>query len=192
MRRASTRHRTQAQQRSKAAEAVAEERGGRLRRGGRPIMLNQVLSGRTRLSAIVAGAAVMALVVVDFVALGGERVAGAMVSVGSRQPGIFEVSRVGEEHLVEISTRRRMGQESKGRALEIRLEGPSGVVLFEESEILSRERRFFQFVAEEPGDHRLFLEKSMALLDSGGGNASVTVYVNDHRILRRFYSLMPF
>jgi hypothetical protein len=85
-----------------------------------------------------------------------------------------------------------MQQSAKGRALRIRLEGPDGVVLHEDSEIVSRQQRFFEFVPNKPGPHRLFLEQSMALLGSGGGNASVTVTVNDHRILRRFYPLLRF
>jgi hypothetical protein len=152
----------------------------------------QIFTKHWRLAGLVTGAALMALTLVDFVVLGGEVVAGAMVSVGSGQPGVFEISRVGEEHLVQISTRRRMHQDSKGRALVIRLEGPDRVVFHEDSEIVSREQRFFEFVPEKAGTHRLFLEESMTLLSAGGGNASVTLYVNDRRVLRHLYPLMRF
>jgi hypothetical protein len=141
---------------------------------------------------IVAGAAVMALVMADFVVLGGERVGGSMVPVGAGRSGVLEISRVGEAHMVEISTRPRMQQRSKGRALSIRLEGPDGSVLYEDSEFVSRQQRYFEFVPDTAGPHRLFLEESMSLLGSGGGNASVTLRVNDRRILRRVYPLMRF
>ena len=155
-------------------------------------MRSRIFTGGARVGGIVAGAALMGLVMVDFVVLGGERVGGSMVPVGSGRSGVLEISRVGEEHLVEISTRRRMQQRSKGRALSIRLEGPDGAVLYEDSEIVSRQQRYFEFVPDTPGPHRLFLEESMSLLGSGGGNASVTLRVNDHRILRRVYPLMHF
>jgi hypothetical protein len=153
-------------------------------------MLNQLFTGRTRLVGIVGGAAVMALFLADFVILAGDRVAGAMVPVGPDRYGALEISRVGEEHMVEISTRANMTQNSKGRALRIRLAGPDGAVLYEDSEVVSKEQRFFEFVPEEPGTHRLFLEESMLLLGAGGGNASVTVYVNDRRLLKRLYPLL--
>jgi hypothetical protein len=151
-----------------------------------------MFTGGARVGGIVAGAAVMALVMVDFVVLGGDRVGGAMVPVGAGRSGVLDVSRVGEEHLVQISTRRRTGQSSKGRALSIRLEGPDGAVLYEDSEIVSRQERYFEFVPDTPGTHRLFLEESMTLLGAGRGNASVTLWVDDHRILRRIYPRMHF
>jgi hypothetical protein len=133
-------------------------------------MVSQIFTGGTRLAGIVAGAAVTALALIHFVVLGGEMVDGATVPVGSGRPGVFEISRVGEEHLVQISIRPRMHPNSKGRALGIRLEDPDGPVLYEDSEIVLREQRFFEFVPEKAGTRRLFLAE--ACLSRGAAGAT--------------------
>ena len=55
----------------------------------------------------------IALALVDFVVLRGEHVYGATVRLSSGDPALIEISRVGEGHLVEISTRHRRGGRSR-------------------------------------------------------------------------------
>ncbi len=124
------------------------------------------------------------LVGMDMVVLKGEHVDSDRLSLSREQPAEIEIARVGETHLVEISSRRyRSGGKSKGRALEYRLEDPDGIVVYENSEIASRKRRFFDFVPLEEGTYKLYAETNMEL--GGRGSADVRVYVNDRRILAR-------
>ena len=68
-----------------------------------------------------------------------------------------------------------------------RLEDREGRILAEESELVSRKRRFVSFEPESSGEYRLFIEDP-GLFGEGYGSAQVSVYVNDHRILGRFLS----
>lgn len=134
------------------------------------------------------GAAVALLALVDLVVLQGERVATATVRLSARDPATIEISRVGEEHLVEISTRRRVQGESEGRAIRYRVESPSGAVVYEDSEFVTRKKRFFEFVPGEAGVYRFFIEENMNLLGSTTDTARIAVYVNDRRILARLFT----
>jgi hypothetical protein len=134
---------------------------------------------------IAIGLAVAALAFADFVALKGDVIDTTTVNYRSSDPGVIEITRVGEEHLFEISTRRRVQGESKGTAIKYRLEGPDGMVWYENAEIVSKKRRFFEFVPVEAGIYSLYVEENMTLLGSGRGNAYVKVYLNDRRILSR-------
>ncbi len=121
----------------------------------------------------------------DFVALRGEQVGGATVRLSSDDPALIEIDRVGEEHLVEISTRRNRGGETKGRSVNYRLEDPKGRSIVEESELVNRKSRFPRFEPDLSGEYRLFVEDP-GLFGGGHGSARVSVYVNDRRILGRF------
>lgn len=140
--------------------------------------------------ALVAAAAALALV--DLVVLRGDRVASDSVSLASGPPAVLEIEHVGEPHLVEISTRlRRMG-ETKGRAIDYRLEAPDGRVIADESEIASRKRRFIRFVPEVAGGYELHVEDE-GLFGGTRGRADVAVYLNDRRVLGpRLFSALPF
>jgi hypothetical protein len=151
------------------------------------------MTGSTRNSkmkgwTIALGVAVALLALVDFVALQGEQVASATVRLSASSPATVDISRVGQEHLVEISTRRRAQGESKGRAIRCRLEAPSGVTVYESSEIVARKKRFFEFVPGEAGTYRFFIEENMNLLGSTTDSARIAVYVNDRRVLARLFN----
>ena len=77
----------------------------------------------------------VALFLVDFVLLRGEHVAHAEVYFDRSEPARIAVDRVGERHLVEISTRKRIRGETRGRRVAYRLEDPSGQVLERGSEM---------------------------------------------------------
>lgn len=135
---------------------------------------------------IAIGLAVAALAFADFVALKGDVVDTTTVQLRSNEPGLIEITRLGEEHLFEISTRRTVHGESKGAAIKYRLEGPDGMVWYENAEIVSRKRHFFELVPVEAGVYSLFIDENMTLLGPGRGSAYVKVYVNDRRILSRW------
>ena len=148
-------------------------------------MFDTTRDGKAKGWTIALGLAVALLAFVDLIALRGERVASATARLSASDPATIEISRVGEEHLVEISTRRRVHGESKGRAIRYRVESPSGVVAYESSEIAARKNRCFEFVPEEAGAYRFFIEQNMTLLGSTTDTARIAVYVNDRRILGR-------
>ena len=139
------------------------------------------------LSFIAVGIAI-ALAFLDFVVLRGERVDGTSVRLSPDDPALIEINRVGEEHLVEISTRRRRGGETKGRSVNYRLEDPEGRVIAKGSELVTRKRRYLRFEPDVSGEYRLFVDDP-GLLGGSRGSAQISVYVNDRRILGRF---LPF
>ena len=148
-------------------------------------MIESTHDGRAKGWAIALGLAVALLALVDLIALQGEQVASATARLSASDPVTIDIFRVGEEHLVEISTRRRVQGESKGRAIRYRVESPSGVVVYQNSEIVARKKRFFEFVPGEAGAYRFFIEENMNLLGSTTDTARIAVYVNDRRILAR-------
>ena len=137
---------------------------------------------------LILGAAVALLGLVDMIALRGERVDSTTTRLSARGPATIEIARVGEEHLVEISTRHRVHGEWKGRAIRYRVESPSGATVHEDSEIAARKKRFFEFVPGEAGAYRIFIEESMSLLGSTTDTAHIAAYVNDRRILARLFN----
>ena len=137
---------------------------------------------------LVGVAIAVAVALLDFVVLRGEHVDGATVRLSSDDPALIEIHRVGEEHLVEISTRRRRGGETRGRSVSYRLEDPEGRIIIEESELVTRKKRFVRFKPEVSGEYRLFVEDP-GILGRSHDSARVSVYVNDRRILGRF---LPF
>ena len=137
---------------------------------------------------IALGVAVVLLGLVDMIALRGEQVAYATARLSSSDPETIEISRVGEKHLVEISTSRRVHGETKGKAVRYRLESPSGVTVHEDSEIVARKKRFFEFVPGEAGAYRFFIEENMNLLGSTTYSAHIAVYTNDRRVLARLFN----
>jgi hypothetical protein len=148
-------------------------------------MIEAKRDGKAKGWTIALGLAVALLAFVDLIALRGEQVASATARLSGRDPATIEIHRVGEQHLVEISTRRRVQGESKGRAIRYRVESPSGVTVHEDSEIVARKKRFFEFVPGETGIHQFFIEENMSLLGSTTDTAHIAVYVDDRRILAR-------
>ena len=151
-------------------------------------MTDATHDGKAKGWAIALGLAVALLALVDLIALQGEQVASATAMLSASDPATIEISRVGEEHLVEISTRRRVQGESKGRAIRYRVESPSGLTVYENSEIAARKKRFFEFVPGEAGAYRFFIEENMNLLGSTTDTARIAVYINDRRILARLFN----
>lgn len=141
-------------------------------------------TGARKLGIAVAGLAI-ALALVDFVVLRGERVAAGSAPLSGDRPAVLELAATGEEHLIEITTRRHRQGETMGRSVDYRLVDPDGNVLVEESEIVSREKRYLTIDPAVPGAYRLFVEDE-GLLGSSSGSARVAVYRDDHRISRRF------
>ncbi len=133
------------------------------------------------------GVAVVLLGLVDMIALRGEQVAYTTARLSSSDPATIEISRVGEEHLVEISTSRRVHGETKGKAIRYRLEAPSGATVYEDSEIVARKKRYFEFVPGEAGAYRFFIEENMNLLGSTTYSARIAVYTDDRRVLARLF-----
>jgi hypothetical protein len=127
----------------------------------------------------------IALALLDFVVLRGDRVDHASARLAGDEPAVLEIEQPGQKHLIEITTRRRRSGETKGRSIDYRLEDPDGSILLEDSELVSRKKRYLSFEPEVAGEYRLYVE-DQALLGSSSGSASIDVYVNDRRILRRF------
>jgi len=143
------------------------------------------LESKLRTGGIALGCVLLALVLVDFIALKGEPVASTRVSLRKdSDPETLTISRAGEEHTVEISTRKRTGGENEGRKIRYRLVAPSGQIAAEDSELVSHKKRYFDFVPPENGDYQLFVEEKK-LLGTGNGTAWVDVTVDDRRILSR-------
>jgi hypothetical protein len=145
-------------------------------------------NSRGKSLSLIAVALAITMALLDFVVLRGERVDGDTVRLSSDDSALIEINRVGEEHLVEISTRRRRGGDTEGRSVSYRLEDPDGRIVVEESEFVSRKRRFVRFKPDLAGEYRLFVEDP-GLFGGSGDSARVSVYVNDRRILGRF---LPF
>jgi len=131
----------------------------------------------------------VALALTDLVVLKGEPVDAATVPMRPGEVGLLEISRVGEKHTVEISTRRRVRGETRGEAVAIRLSGPDGATLHEESELVARKKRFFEFVPDRAGTYRISVDDNLSLLGTSSGRARVRVTVNDRRILGRLLGL---
>jgi hypothetical protein len=134
----------------------------------------------------------VAVFLVDYVLLRGEHVAHAQVYFDRSEPARIAVDRVGERYLVEISTRKRIHGETRGRRIAYRLEDPRGEVIEQGSELRARKTRYFSFMAVESGEYTLHIEDGGMLMKSTHGSARVDVYVNDHRIFGRLSSAIPF
>jgi hypothetical protein len=150
-------------------------------------MIDSVRDSSVKTWAIALGVAVVLLGLVDMIALRGEQVAYTTARLSSRDPVTIQISRVGEEHLVEISTSRRLRGETEGKAVRYRLESPSGATVYEDSEIVARKKRFFEFVPGEAGAYRFFIEENMNLLGSTTYSAHIAVYTDDRRVLARLF-----
>jgi hypothetical protein len=133
-----------------------------------------------------------ALFLVDFVVLRGEHVASDSVSLASGEPALLRLDRIGEEHLVEIDTRRRVHRKQRGRAVELRFEDPEGRLAYQSSELVAHKERSFSFTPTTAGEYRLYVKGNGLLGASSSGSARVDVYVNDHRIFGRLFSFVSF
>jgi hypothetical protein len=149
--------------------------------------------GNTRGKAIGIGIAivVIGLLLVDFVVLRGEQVDYDSASLRGGEPMVLSISRVGEEHLVEIDTHRRMNGENKGQTVKIRFEDPDGKLVYEKSELTAHKDRYFRFTPEVAGEYRLYVEPKGNLFGPGSGRARAAVFVNDRRIVARLLAFMP-
>lgn len=126
---------------------------------------------------------VAALALSDMVFLRGEHVDSVSVSLGDSDGGRLEIARTGEEHRVEISTRRRVRGETRGEAIHVRLVGPDGSPVLEDTELVARKTRTYDFVPTRAGTYWIYVDDARSLLGTGRGRARVTVTVNDRRIL---------
>jgi hypothetical protein len=133
-----------------------------------------------------------ALFLVDFVVLRGEHVATDSVSFYSNEPAVLQLDRVGEEHLVEVDTRKRVNRKQRGRAVKLRFEDPEGRLIYQSSELVAHKERSFSFTPTAAGEYRLYVEGNNLLGGSSSGSARVDVYVNDHRIFGRLFSFISF
>ncbi len=132
------------------------------------------------------GLGVVLLAGIDMVALEGQHVTSGSADLRDDSPPlVLRIDRAGEEHLVEISTRRRKHGETVGQTIAYRLTGPDGTVVHQDSELVNHKKRFFDFVPTEPGDY-LFEAEENRLVGGGRGSASVRVTVGDRRILSRW------
>lgn len=131
----------------------------------------------------------VALALTDLVVLKGEPVDAVTVPLRPGEVGLLEISRAGEEHRVRVSTRRRVRGEMRGSAVAIRLAGPDGSTIHEESELVARKTRSFEFVPAQAGTYRISVDDNRTLLGNSPGAARVSVTVNDRRILGRLLDL---
>jgi hypothetical protein len=129
---------------------------------------------------------------VDFVVLRGDRVAHGTAYLGRDEPARLAIERIGEIHLVEITTRRAAVGQARDQALRFRLVDPEGATVYESAEIVSRTERFFEFTPTIAGEYKLHAEDSSVLLGRSRGLARVAVWVNDRRILARSLPAIPF
>jgi hypothetical protein len=134
----------------------------------------------------------VALFLVDFVVLRGEQVAYDSAGFASGEPAVLSLDRIGEEHLVEVDTRRRVHRKQRGRAVKLRFEDPEGRLVYQSAEIVAHRERSFSFTPTVAGDYRLYVEGNSLLGGSSSGSARVDVYVNDHRIFGRLFSFVSF
>ena len=155
--------------------------------GGIHIDLGRIGGTRTGAASVAVVALGLALFLVDFVALRGERVAHDRAAIGG-EPALLEIQRLGEKHLVEITTRRRQHGKTQGRAIAWRLEDPSGIVVQQDSELTAHKERYFSFTPNVPGQYVLHVEGGGLVFQSTSGSADVDVFVNDRRILARLFS----
>jgi hypothetical protein len=155
--------------------------------GGIHINLGRIGGTRSGAASFAVVALGLVLFLVDFVVLRGERVAYDRADIGG-EPAFLEIQRVGEKHLVEITTRRRHHGKTQGRTIDWRLEDPSGIVVRQDSELAAHKERYFSFTPNVPGQYVLHVEGGGLVFKSGSGSADVDVFVNDRRILARFFS----
>lgn len=153
---------------------------------------NGALGRRAKIGSIVAVAVVVVLLLLESTLLRGEQVARATVGLGPNEAETLAIDRVGQKHVVEIDTRRRRRGETVGRAIKIRLEDPSGAVVYEDSEWTAREERFFSFTPKVVGPYSISIQPSGVLSGSSSGTASVRVFVGDRRVLSRLFAALPF
>lgn len=148
--------------------------------------------GRGKALGAVGVVVVVALCLIDLIALRGERVAYDTVSFDGGEPALIEVTRPYEKHLVEVTTRYRRHRKTRGRAVALRLLDPEGATVYERSELRARKTRFFSFTPMVAGEYRLEVEDNGLLGGSTRGSAGVAVFVNDRRVLGRLFSALPF
>ena len=156
--------------------------------GGIHINVGRIGGARGGAASIAVVALGVALFLVDFVVLRGERVAYDRADIGG-EPAFLEIQQVGEKHLVEITTRRRHHGKTQGRAIAWRLEDPSGIVVQQDSELAAHKERYFSFTPSVPGEYALHVEASGLGFKSARGTADVDVFVNDRRILAQLFSM---
>jgi hypothetical protein len=155
--------------------------------GGIHINLGRIGGTRGGAASIAVAALAIVLFLVDFVALRGERVAHDRAALGGG-PALLEIQRLGEKHLVEITTRRRHHGKTQGRTIAWRLEDPSGNVVQQDSELTAHKERYFSFTPNVPGQYVLHVQGGGLVFKSASGSADVDVFVNDRRILARLFS----
>ena len=140
---------------------------------------------RIRRGGLALGVLVVALALVDSIALRGDPVMSGSASLRpDSSPVQIDVTRPGEKHLVRITTRRTVRGETRGKSIAYRLLDPEGRTVAEESEALSHKVRSFTFVPDAAGSYALYTEET-TLIGNGRGSAFVEVTVNDHRVLSR-------
>jgi hypothetical protein len=86
------------------------------------------------------------------------RIASDSVSFASSEPALLRLDRIGEEHLVEVDTRRRVNRKQRGRAVTIRFEDPEGRLAYQISELVAHEERCFTFTPRTAGEHQLYVQ----------------------------------
>jgi hypothetical protein len=149
------------------------------------------LGSRTKMIGVGVAVVVVAVVLLDFLVLRGDQVDYDSASLRSQEAMILSISRVGQEHLVEIDTYRRVRGKNKGQAIKIRFEDPDGNLLYEKSELTSRKDRYFRFTPSVAGEYKLYVEPKSGLFGPGEGRARASVFVNDRRIFGRLLAFIP-
>ncbi len=117
------------------------------------------------------------LTVFDFYWLRGELVARRSFPISSHRNFLeLKVKKVSEPHLVRVYTRKK-------QKLHIRLLGPDGNVLYDDTEYgRHKGERFFRFIPQKRGKYRVCVSVG-PLSFSTYNRVIVSVYVNDRRIL---------
>jgi len=118
---------------------------------------------------IALGVVVVTLALVDLVVLKGEHVASASIDLrADSSPGILEIVHPGQEHRVQIATRKRIRGEYEGQSIAWTLVAPDGTTIDEESEFISRKKRFFDFRPTQKGAYELHIEETKLVAAAAG------------------------
>lgn len=148
-------------------------------------------NSRAKKIGVVVTLAVVGLLLMDFLVLRGEQVDYDSAALRAEEPMILSISKVGQEHLVEIDTHRRINGKNKGQTVKIRFEDPDGNLVYQMSELTAHKDRFFRFKPEIAGEYKLWVEPKGNLFGPGSGRARAAVFVNDRRIIGRLLAFMP-
>ncbi|MCP4188105.1 MAG: hypothetical protein GY763_10940 [Gammaproteobacteria bacterium] len=139
-------------------------------------------------------AVLIVIFILELFVLSGEVLLDQKLSLDASKPQILQIERVGEEHLINIKTLYGIALNDKdksGVAIEVRLEGPDGTILLDESEYVPYKRHYYTFTPTMQGKHKLYIKNSEGSLSWSGGNGRLKLYVGDKRVFGPIFESLP-